>query len=258
MRTAILLVLLINLVQAKQLVFTPLPIWSVAYNLQEYTPLTSYLERKLPLSFKYEHISDYAQIIKKFKKEEIDIAVLGPLPYTILKKEYKDATPIVSFKNAQGKISYRCALIKYKADKIDTKNLKIALTQPLSTCGYHNTKLMLEKNYGVDIEDVTFEYLGSHTKAAKAVLAKKYDLAGVKEDIAQRFLSVGFEIVDFSQEVPEFVLVANSANVDEKMIEALQNALLTIPQDVEKNLGHGFAKSDETLYQKLYEYEIKY
>lgn len=247
---------------AQKIVFTPLPIWSVEQNLRVYSPLTRYLEKKLNLQVQFSHAKDYAQILNNFQNNMIDLAVMGPLPFALLTQQSSNAKAVAALNDGSKKSTYRCALIKFELDTIKKDNVKVALTQPLSTCGYQNTKTLLRQVYNIDMDKVKFEYLNSHTKAAQGVLSGNYTLAGVKDNIAKQYKSVGIQTVGLSQEVPGFVVVANTLTLDEKLIARIKQQLLNVPQEILKNmdtfLKYGMSEVDEEIYENLYKYEIKY
>jgi phosphonate transport system substrate-binding protein len=160
------------------------------------------------------------------------MAYLGPLPFVTLKKEYPYAKPLITFKTKNGTYKYRCVVAKFKKDKLDTtKPIKVALTQPLSTCGYLMTNILLQKYFHLDLQKQYYDYTMSHTNALLGALKGEFLLAGAKEDIAQKFDSLGMEIIAKSEFLPGFSLVINTKTVPKEVVEKLQKTLLKTPQE---------------------------
>lgn len=214
------------------LVFSPLPLTSASKNIQEFLPLTSYLEKKLDLSIKYTHQRNYQDIINGFKSGTIDIAYVGPLPFIALQKEYPQIKPIITINKNNGSSQYRCVLTKFKHDHIDTTMpIKVALTQPLSTCGYYMTQKLLKNNLSLDLKEQKYSYQMSHSDAILSVLEGTHILAGAKDSIVNKHKTLGMEVIAKSDPLPGFVLIVNTQTLSLKQISALENTILNIEKE---------------------------
>jgi phosphonate transport system substrate-binding protein len=238
------------------LFFSPLPMKKTKKNIEEFIPLINYMQDKLSINIEFNYKSDYADILKGFKDQSIDMALLGPLPYAILKSEYPDVKPIVSFKQKNGLVYYRCVLSKFALDVIDTsKPLKIALTQPLSTCGYFMSKKLLSQEFSLELKNQYYDYTMSHTNAVINVLEGKFDLAGSTETIAKKHESLGIVIVAKSDPLPGFSIVVNTKTLSKKEIKSLTDAFLNISSSQFKQWGgktqYGVSQADEKSYEQL-------
>jgi len=244
-----------SIIGKESLNFAPLSIQSKSELMEEFIPFFAYIERELKLKetrFVYE--KDYAQIIAKFKANQIDIALLGPLPYLKLKKEYPNMQPIVAFKNANNKSTYRCVIAHFGKDLIAwDQPLKVALTQPLSTCGYYATSRLLKNHYGIDLSKQSYKYQFSHHNALFAVLEGEFDIAGVKESVAREFHSLGIRTLAKSEPFPEFALVVNTQTICAKTIKLLQKTILDIDASLYKKWGGIFSNGFEVIDTKAYE-----
>ncbi len=230
---AVILVLWSHLVAKDNINFAPLPLKEGVQNIEDFLPLMNYLKEKLGVETQFVRIKDYADIIKGFQNGSIDMAYLGPLPLIYLRKNYSYAQPIVAFKQANGKCYYRCVLVKFKEDHIDrSKPIKIALTQPLSTCGYYMTNILLKEKLGIDISKQQYSYTMSHSNALLRTLEGKFIIAGAKDTIAKQFTTLGMEIIAQSKPLPGFSLVVNNKTLSKKEIDAIQKTLLNIPKDI--------------------------
>lgn len=214
------------------LVFAPLPTKDIKTIHQRLLPTIKYLEKKLNLKIQMDYNPSYADTIKKFKEGKIDLTLADPLPYIILKKEYKEAIPLVHFKNKEGQVFYTCSLVAFvNTDKnihhISAK--KIALTQPLSTCSYLFVNDIL-KNSNSNIEGNAYQYLGKQDSAALGVIQGKFDFAGVKSDIAKRYFHLGLEEIATSIPIVNFTLVANARTLSNELITKIKEVLLPVEE----------------------------
>lgn len=228
--------------------FAPLPTREATNNIKEFLSMTYYLENKLSIDFNYIYKNDYNDILAGFENQSIDLAYLGPLPLITLINKYPYVEPLVAFKNKNGTSRYRCVLAKFKNDSFDIdKPIKVALTQPLSTCGYYMTSILLQDKFGIDLKQQQYHYTMSHTNALLAVLQGEFLIAGAKDSIAGQFESLGMEIIAQSGELPGFSLVANKKTLSAKQIEAIRSSLLSIPQETIKSwegfMSHGMTKA---------------
>ncbi|WP_304546180.1 PhnD/SsuA/transferrin family substrate-binding protein [Sulfurimonas microaerophilic] len=242
--------------QKREIYFSPLPMKNEQKTIQAFIPLIDYLQKNSSLTIKFNYQNNYEDILKGFEDGTIDIAYLGPLPYAILKSKYPDIEPIVSFKQKDGKAFYRCALSKFSEDKIDfDKKLKIALTQPLSTCGYYATRKLLKKKFGVALEEQLYNYTMSHTNALTSVMREEFVLAGSTEAIAKQYESLGMDIVAVSELLPGFTIVVNKKTLSDQEITKLTYTLLSIPKTTyekwDLSLRYGVVPADTKLYDSL-------
>lgn len=235
--------------------FAPLPTKKASKNIQDFLPMNAYLKKKLNIDVKYVYKNDYQDILDGFKNGTIDVALLGPLPYVSLKKGYEFAKPIITFKQKNGSSKYRCVISKFKEDKFDkNKQVKVALTQPLSTCGYLMTNILLKSEFGIELEKQKYKYTMSHTNALISVVKGEFLIAGAKEDITKQHKSLGIEIIGKSELLPGFSLVVNTKTLSKKQIDDIQKTILNVKKEIYKQwdgiTSNGFEKS------KLEDYHI--
>ncbi len=229
----IILLLNINIFAKETLTFAPLPTKKAVKNIKDFLPLTSYLDKNLNLNIQYTYEKDYKNILKGFKEGKIDIAYLGPLPYLLLKKEFTYAKAIVTFAQKNGNFNYRCVISKFKGDKINfNKEIKVALTQRFSTCGYYMTSLLLKEKMNIELKDQKYKYTMSHSNALIETLKGNYIIAGAKDTIAKKYESLGMEIIDKSDLLPGFALVVNTKTLSSQTINQIRNELINIPKHI--------------------------
>lgn len=236
--------------------FAPLPTKNIEQNIKEFLPIHVYMKEKYGINIKYVKLKNYKDILNGFKNNTIDIAYLGPLPFVTLYNEYKQIEPILMIKQKNGNAKYRCVLAKFKVDNIDfSKKIKVALTQPLSTCGYYMSSILLKKKFNKDLKDEYYNYEMSHTKALISVVEGRYDMAGAKEDIAKKFDSLGVEIIAYSDYLPGFSIVVNKNTISKKQIRKLQKIFLNFTDEELKKIGgivsRGIVKTSVDDYKSL-------
>jgi ABC-type phosphate/phosphonate transport system substrate-binding protein len=236
--------------------FAPLPTKKASKNIEDFLPMNSYLKEKLSIDIKYVYKKDYQDILNGFKDGTIDMAYLGPLPFISLKKEYMFVRPIVTFKQKSGSSKYRCVLAKFKNDKFDTqKQVKIALTQPLSTCGYLMTNILLKENFNMELKEQKYDYTMSHTNALISTVKGEFLIAGAKKSIAKKYESLGMEIIAQSRLLPGFSLVVNTQTLSKEQIKEIEDALLRLSQEEYKSwkgiTANGIEKANIEDYNEL-------
>lgn len=243
---------------AKPIIFAPLPQSNTQKVFEDFNPMVLYLEKILNEHIEFRYEKQYDDIIEQFKANKIDIAYFGPLPFTVLQKRFPFATPIVTFHENDGKNGYRCVLVKFANDTVhfqENPRPKVALTQPLSTCGYTKTKLLLKESYNQDLSKMLYRYLGKHDEVALSVIRGEFLLGGMKESIAQEYKSLGLQIVSTSPLLPGFSLVVNTQTLSSEQIESIKKALLSAPKEVYetwgKELSHGMSEPDLKVFQSL-------
>lgn len=250
--------------QAESWNFAPLPMEEPETVVKQFKPMLAHLEKNLSSTIRIEYSSDYAEILEKFRQGKLDLAYLGPLPYITLKDKFPAAQPVVHFAESSGKASYTCAIIA-PSDKNVTlaslKGKKIALTQPLSTCGYLSTDGLLRKA-GSSLAKNRYRYLDKHDEVALAVARGEFDAGGLKTAIGKKYTHMGVTVIAETAPLPSFALIANSKTVPANRIEQLRKILtgiqpLTHPADKElveswgNNLRYGAVAAQDSDYDAV-------
>jgi len=242
---------------AETLTFAPLPMETPETVLKQFKPMLAHLEKTLNITFTIEFSSDYAEVLKKFADGKVDVAYLGPLPYLTLRDTIATATPLVHFKEASGSSTYTCAIIApadTAPDLSRTKGRKIALTQPLSTCGYLSTDGLL-RQAGSSLEENRYRYLDKHDEVALAVARGEFDMGGLKTAIGRKYAHMGLSIVAESPPLPGFALVVNARTVAKERRDQLRQALVELdPAEIKNwgdNIRHGAVPAFDGDYDSL-------
>lgn len=263
--TLFLTILLSLHVEARPLTFAPSPLNDTQKIFEEFSPMINYLEEKLGEKIDFHYEKKYDDMITSFQENKIDLAYFGPLPLATLQQSCSSAVPLLVFNEPNGKSGYRCVLVQFAKDKINFQNndsIKVALTQPLSTCGYMQTKILLKTYANKDIEEMKFNYLGNHDEVALSIIRGEFEIGGMKESIAKEYQSLGLKILHTSQMLPSFTLVANANTLSKEKIANIKKILLEIPREVYKtwgtNISYGFGETTIEDFNALKIDELQY
>lgn len=244
-------------VAAETLSFAPLPMETPYTIASQWLPFLEYLERSLGVKLKVSYSATNDEVIKKFKDGELDLAYLGPLPYVQLKKTFPAADPVVIFNEKDGQPFYTCALISSVDSGFDFKSMKgkkIALTQPLSTCGYFATQGILAQ-HGNSLEDNFYHFLGQHDKVALAVARGDFDAGGLKTSIARKYNYMGVIVRAESPHFPGLAIVVNKDRVSSQQIAQIRQALLAADEKTRQqwgdNIRYGVVPAKDSDYEEL-------
>ena len=213
--------------QAETIRFAPLPMENRETVVKQYRPMVLYLEKSLNVTIEFVFADNYADILNNFIAGQIDLAYLGPLPYVELRAKDSHAEPLVHFNEASGQPMYTCAIVTLADSPLPLqglKNKKIALTQPLSTCGYLSVNGLLREQGG-SLEDNRYAYLDKHDAVALAVVRGEFDAGGLKTAIGKKYGHMGLKILAETAPMPSFGLVGNQATMSTTTMQALREAL---------------------------------
>ena len=217
---------------SRTLIFAPLPIKDIGDMHTQFLPVIQYLEKKLNVKIKMDYNSDYDTLLEKFISGKIDIAYLGPLPYLSLEERYSYAIPLVKFKNEKQEVSYTCSFVSFISTKNSLENIidtKIALIQPLSTCGYLFVNDVLNSS-NTNIEKNKYRYVNRHDTVALSVIRGEFKYGGLRTDIAEEYSHLGLKEIVRSKSIPSFMLVGNSKTLDNDMLTNIKNNMILIEE----------------------------
>ena len=225
------------------LVFAPLPMENKETIYKTFAPLTNYLSQTLHVNIQYDFSDSYEILLDKIVNGKVDIAYLGPLPYITLREHYPFIQPLVHFKEPSGEASYTCSIIGLNDDVKALTTMRktpIALTDPLSTCGYLSTEGLLNQRHN-SLENNFYRYVNKHDEVALEIIRGNYQYGGIKTAIAQRYKHLGITILTSTANLPGFAMVANTKRLSPEEIEQLQQALLQT-NTLDKTTWGGFIK----------------
>ncbi len=225
--------------------FAPLPMENREAIYKQFEPVRKYLEQITKRKVVFKYFDKYSYLLEDFIDGNIDIAYLGPLPYVELQKKYPNVTPLVTFRETSGQSGYTCSLIALSENNFDLSTItqkKIALTQPLSTCGYLSVNGLLQK-HGSDLEANNYRYLERHDAVALAVVRAEFDIGGVKTAIARKYQHLGLQILEETETLPGFALVSNTTTVTTELAATIRKAFTTLePTGKDKEMLSNWGK----------------
>ena len=200
--------------------------------VQQYKPMLDYLEQRTGHRLVIVYSSNYADMLHKIETGEIDVAYLGPLPYVALRKQYPHIEPLVRFLNRDGEATYTCSIVTRSDSGIDSLHAlsgkTIALTQPLSTCGYLMSEALLRKEGSSMQSGMAYSYTGSHVNSLLAVILGERDVGGAKTNIAEKYTHFGLKILATTPDLPGFLLIANTKTLPAEVRSRIREALLAL------------------------------
>jgi len=242
---------------AETLSFAPLPMETAETVAGQWKPLLDHIEKSLGVTLRIEYSESYGEILDKFRAGKIDLAYLGPLPYVALREKFPQATPIVHFNEKNGKPAYTCAIVALADAKLglkDIKGKKVALTQPLSTCGYLSTDGLL-RQAGATLEQNRYRYLDKHDEVALAVTRGEFDAGGLKTAIGKKYAHLGLAVIAETAPLPGFALVANASTVKGERIAQIQKMLESVDAATRNawgdNIRHGAVAARDADYDTV-------
>lgn len=262
MKRSLFLLLVIPLVLFSQtLRFAPLPMLKSELTIRQYENALHYLHEKTGITFEMVYFANYDKLLEGIENGQVDIAHLGPLPYAKLLMRTEGTKPIVQFLNARGESRYTCSYFTLKRyqDIFKKQSLEpVALTQPLSTCGFLSVASILQK-HGRKLEKMHYRYSGTHSQAVLDVVLGDAKTGGVKTSVYYDYEHLGLQELGRTHEFPGFLWVA-SANVSDRKVDSIRRALLSLDplhneqdarvvQEWGSNIKHGAIKAEKKNYE---------
>ncbi|MFK5926362.1 MAG: phosphate/phosphite/phosphonate ABC transporter substrate-binding protein [Desulfuromusa sp.] len=197
---------------------------------QQFLPLAKYLSQEIGMEVKLHVGQNYQDTMDAIGTNKVQIAYLTPttFPKSAVQNPTAGVKPLVRFlKNGTG--TYRSCVIAPIDSDIETladlKGKKFAFGNKNSTSSHLMPRSILA-GAGIQFEDIQAEYLGSHSKVAKAVGGEQFSGGGVKESVAQKFAGYGqVKIIATSNPIPQFPICLNnsvSPELEAKLLSAFE------------------------------------
>lgn len=190
----------------------PVPVENAQAQFKRFQPLVRHLEAQLQQSVELVFYPSHTDIVTALARGELDLAVMGALPYVTLRLSEPAVEPLVFFHESDRQRGYHCVLAQFidePVKPVSPVQLEIAVPPLLSTCGAFMARMMWQQ-YAPEAADYAFVHYGSHDDAALAVVSGHQLVAGLKDTVAHKYASLGLEVVLTSEEVPPFLLVAGT------------------------------------------------
>lgn len=252
----IFMLLLIPLIASDKLIFGSISIIEPHLMKKKLAPFIEYLEKMTGKKIEFRSGYDYGDSIEKFANGTFDIGLIGPSPYTKVKKINPNSINIVAGLKNKKQNSFKSVIISKKGSPIltikDLDEKNFAFGSPESTLSYYLPMNLLIKQGAIG-KLKSYDFLGRHDRVAQYVIMGKYDAGAVKKSIADKY-SKYVQVITESQAIPDFMIVANS-KLDKEIFLKIQDALykLTDPivyKSFKANFA-GFEPRKDSDYDKL-------
>ncbi len=227
----------------------------------KFTPLMEYLNKRTGKKFELQIVSDYEGIIRDISEGIMDCCFMNPITYLKTRGKYEIRLLVKAM--VEGKSGYRSVIIVKSDGQIQTiqdiKGKRFAFGTPHSFSSYIAPRFML-LNAGIKLQDLLhYEYLGPHENVVKAVLEGAFEAGGVTESIADQNKEKGIKLIQFSDELPGFVITI-SKSMPESTQASLKQALLELKDTTPEGLSvlhsiykrySGFAETSDNELRNL-------
>lgn len=212
----------------RTLVLAPTLLDSSADEIRSYLGPARFIEELTGHPVAVEGHARHDDIIRGLSAGRIDLAILGPLPYVSLRRDHRQATPLVRFRETDGREFFTCVLVAFADDARPLeayRGARLALTQPFSTCGYFSAATIFAPA-GIATEELDYRFIGRHDIIATRVIGGEFDIGVIRDDVAQRFASVGLVPLASSRPLPGFTLIANAETLDAATLKRIREGFL--------------------------------
>jgi len=224
----------------EKVVIAVIPEMNLVKQMERYTPLGKYLEKKTGLTVEIKPLSNYGLIYEEIRDGNIDAGFFGSFVYAMTRARTGIeplARPVQG-----GKSTYTGLLFVRKDSGIrkpaDMKGKTIALVDPATTAGYLSQKEYL-LNHGINLDkDLKIHWASSHEGAIRAVLSHQAQIGGAKNTVVNKYRKenrVFDTVVDIVDETPKKGVPENTLAVrkglDPLTREKLKKALLAMHND---------------------------
>lgn len=213
--------------QAEPLVLVILPVENISSMYARFLPIREHLESALKQPVVLKVASDYQETIQIIGTGGAQLAYLDPSAFCEAHHDY-GVVPLVKTV-VQGSATYRSVLVS-RSDSpleriVDTRGSRLALGNRSSSSSYLIPTAML-KEVGIELTDfAAVDYLEEEDRIALSVLTRRYDVGGLSEEVALKYLDSGLKVVALSEAIPQYTIAA-SASVPESLRTRIREALL--------------------------------
>jgi phosphonate transport system substrate-binding protein len=195
-----------------------------------FTPLAEYLGRELGRPVSVRVGRDYDEHSEAIGKDSVDIAFLGPAPYTRVVTRY-GKKPLLARLEIKGQPTFRGTIVTRTDSPLRTlaelKGKRFAFGDPNSTMSHLVPEYLLLKA-GVRRKDLThYQFLGAHNNVALAVLAGDFDAGAVKDEVYRDFAPKGLRALAETPPISEHLFVTRTTLPPEQVAK-LRQALLRL------------------------------
>jgi phosphonate transport system substrate-binding protein len=202
--------------------FTPEKMW------QLYEPFVAYLNAHTPFAWELALGEKHDELVAKLAAGEIDVALLGPIPYGKALRGRVPIHPLLLALGTDGQPFYQSVLITADpavASLPDLKGRRFGLFEQ-STAAYYVPLAMLAEE-GVARDQIVPVLLSSQDKIVSAVLGNQVAAGGVRESLFRKIRDPRLRLLKTSAPLPQFAFVA-ARNTPPEVAKAFTEALLPL------------------------------
>lgn len=226
---------------AGKLVIGIIPEMNLVKQMERFTPLGRYIEKKTGMSVEIKPLSNYGMLYEEMRDGEIDAGFFGSFVYAMTRARL-GIIPLARPVRPNGKSTYSGMLFARKDSGIkraeEMKGRTIALVDPATTGGYIAQKEYL-RNHGINIDtDMKILWTSSHEAAIRAVLSNQAQVGGAKNTVIRKYRTdnrVFDTVVNIIDETPKKGVPDNTLAVrkglDPATREKLKKTLLAMHSD---------------------------
>jgi len=234
----------------------------IAY--EKYQPLMDYLSEHSPYTYELVLKKDYEDTVNALGMGDIDVAILGPLSY-LEAHAYYGAICILKGITEKGKPFDRSVIITTKESSIkdlkDIKGRSFAFASPKSTLGNLIPRYMLA-DAGIHLQDLKeYKNFNYYDSVVKWILRGRYDAGGVREMVADKYLSLGLKTIAISDPIPTPPVVIGP-KTPYLIVEDIKTQLLNLSkteegrvvlEKLDPSFRGGFIPAKDSDYKKIRE-----
>jgi len=200
---------------------------------KRFTPLAEYLSKKVGQPVIIKVAQDYHDHIERVGKNEVHIALMGPVIYLKMVEKY-DHKPILARFESNKKTFFRGVIITRKNSPIkslsDIEGKRFAFGDPDSTMSHILPRFMLLEA-GMPLKKLgSHSFLKNHCNVALGVLIGDYDAGSVKEEVFNRYEERGLKAIARTPFTPEYIFVASN-NLSAKTLQTLREVLYNLKNE---------------------------
>jgi len=205
---------------------------------ENFKPLAEYLSIRLGKKVSLRIVSDHQGAIRDIGQGLTDCCFMSPVTYVKARGKFA-VIPLVKT-ITEGKAGYRSVIIAKSDSKIhavkDIRGKRFAFGTSHSVSGYIAPRFML-LNAGIELKDLLhYEYLGAHENVINALIEGTFDAGAVSESVASRYKNKGIKFIEFSGEMPGFIISAHK-KMPRNMQESLAQALIELKETTPEGLS---------------------
>jgi phosphonate transport system substrate-binding protein len=200
---------------------------------KRFAPLAAYLGKVMGRQVVIRVGRDYDDQINAIGTDSVDIAFIGPAPYTIMVSKYGQK-PLLARIAPKGKPVLDGVIITSQDSPLrsvaDLRGKRFAFGDPDSTMASLVPRYFLQKAGVPKTSLASYEHIASHKNVALGVLAGDYDAGAVKTEVFEEFKSRGLRILATLPTVPEHLFLTRS-DMPPAQIRVLRKALLELKNE---------------------------